>query len=135
MKRFGILISLLLCVSLLSCQKDPQNLLIGVWEISSKTIDTTGSSETSVENPVRFFKFEEHGEGKILSFETSTELQDPDDWYFTYVYDKAKSTLVFESWVKKEKTTWIVDELTKDVLTCHSLDNGLLTTFRGKKME
>jgi hypothetical protein len=135
MRRFGILISLLLCVFLPSCQKDPQDLLIGVWEISSKTIDTTGSSEATVEHPVQYYKFEEHGEGKILSFETSTELQDLDDWFFTYVYDKAKSTLVFESWVKKEKTTWIVDELTDKVLTCHSLTNGLLTTFNGKKAE
>ena len=135
MKRTKALILSLLCVLLYSCQKDPQNLLVGTWEVSSKTTNTTGSTETTVENPVQYYKFEEWGEGKIIPIETSTELQDIDDWFFTYVYDKEKQTIVFETWTKKEKSSWIVDKLTDASFTCHSSSNGSYTTFNGRKMK
>ena len=110
-------------------------MLVGTWEVSSRTTDKTGSTETVTDNPVQYYKFEESGEGKIISLETSTELQEIDDWYFTYVYDKDKNTIVFETWMKKEKSSWIVDKLTEVSFICHSSSDGLSTTFNGRKMK
>ena len=135
MKIIRVLILSLLCVLLNSCQKPAQDILVGTWEVSSKTTTTTGSSETTVDNPVLYYVFEESGEGKIISLETSTELQEIDDWFFTYVYDKEKNTIVFETWMKKEKSLWIVDKLTDVSFTCHSSSNGSSTTFNGRKMK
>ena len=136
MKRINALILSLLCVLLYSCQKDPQDLLVGVWEVSSKTTE---------ENPVLYYKFEESGLGKIITLDTLVDpqddgftyvgLQDVDDLFFTYVYDKEKNTIVFESWEKKRKTSWIVDELTDVSFICHSSANGASTTFNGRKMK
>ena len=133
MKYNSILILSLICLLLNSCQKAPQDLLVGTWEVSSKTTNTTGSTETTIENPVLYYKFEDWGEGRIISLETSTELQEMDDWFFTYVYDKAENTIVFESWVKKEKSYWIVDKLTEVSFTCHTSSDGSSTTFNGRK--
>ncbi len=133
MKYNSILILSLICLLLNSCQKAPQDLLVGTWEVSSKTTNTTGSTETTIEKPVLYYKFEEWGEGRIISLETSTELQEMDDWFFTYVYDKAENTIVFESWVKKEKSYWIVDKLTEVSFTCHTSSDGSSTTFNGRK--
>ena len=133
MKYNSILILSLICLLLNSCQKAPQDLLVGTWEVSSNTTNTTGSTETTIENPVLYYKFEEWGEGRIISLETSTELQEMDDWFFTYVYDKAENTIVFESWVKKEKSYWIVDKLTEVSFTCHTSSDGSSTTFNGRK--
>ena len=110
-------------------------MLVGTWEISSKTTVTVGSAEVTVENPVQYYKFEEWGEGKIISLETSTELEDIDAWHFTYVYDKEKGAILFETWSKKEKSSWIVDKLTNVSLICHSSSNGSLTTFYGNKLK
>lgn len=135
MKIIRVLILSLLCVLLNSCQKPAQVILVGTWEVSSKTTTTTGSTETTMDNPVLYYVFEESGEGKIISLETSTELQEIDDWFFTYVYDKEKNTIVFETWMKKEKSLWIVDKLTDVSFTCHSSSNGSSTTFNGRKMK
>lgn len=135
MKIIRVLILSLLCVLLNSCQKPAQVILVGTWEVSSKTTTTTGSSETTVDNPVLYYVFEESGEGKIISLETSSELQEIDDWFFNYVYDKETNTIVFETWMKKEKSLWIVDKLTDVSFTCHSSSNGSSTTFNGRKMK
>ena len=135
MKRISVFILSLLCVFFYSCQKAPQDLLVGLWEVSSKTTNTTGSTETTTDNPILYYKFEESGEGKIISPETPTEISDMDDWYFTYTYDKEKSTIVFLTWTKKERSTWVVDKLTDVSFTCHTSSNGSSTTFNGKKME
>jgi hypothetical protein len=135
MKYNSILILSLICLLLNSCQKAPQDLLVGTWEVSSKTTNTTGSTETTIEKPVLYYKFEEWGEGRIISLETSTELQEMDDWFFTYVYDKEKSIIEFETWTKKEKSFWLVDKLTNVSFTCHASSNGSSTTFNGKKMK
>ena len=145
MKRIKVLILSLLCVLLYSCQKSPQDLLVGVWEVSSKTTNSTGSPETTEENPVLYYKFEESGLGKIITLDTLVDpqddgftyvgLQDVDDLFFTYVYDKEKNTIVFESWEKKRKTSWIVDKLTDVSFICHSSANGTSTTFNGRKMK
>ena len=47
MKYNSILILSLICLLLNSCQKAPQDLLVGTWEVSSKTTNTTGSTETT----------------------------------------------------------------------------------------
>ena len=132
MKRINTLILSLLCVLLYSCQKDQQDLLVGVWEVSSKTTNSTGSPGTTEENPVLYYKFEESGLGKIITLDT---LVDPQDDGFTYVYDKEKNTIVFESWEKKRKTSWIVDKLTDVSFTCHAPFTGGDTIFTGKKLK
>lgn len=136
MKKISVLVLSLLCVLLNSCQKASQEYsLVGTWEVSSKTTITTGNTEVTINNPVQYYKFEEWGEGKIIPLETSTELQEMDDWFFTYVYDKEKNIIEFETWTKKEKSFWIVDRLTNVSFTCHASSNGSSTTFNGKKMK
>ena len=136
MKKISVLVLSLLCVLLNSCHKTPQDYsLVGTWEVSSKTTNTFGSTETTVANPVQYYKFEEWEEGRIIPLETSTELQEMDDWFFTYVYDKEKSIIEFETWTKKEKSFWIVDKLTDISFTCHTSSTGSSTTFIGKKMK
>ena len=120
-------------------------MLVGVWEVSSKTTNSTGSPETTEENPILYYKFEESGLGKIITLDTLVDpqddgftyvgLQDVDDLFFTYVYDKEKNTIEFESWAKKEKSFWIVDKLTDVSFICHSSANGSSTTFNGRRMK
>ena len=135
MKKIGILILSLLCVLCISCKKAPQNPLVGTWEVSSETTVTSGGTETTVTNPVQYYQFEEWGEGKIIELETSTELHEIDDVFFTYVYDKEKSTIVFETWMKKEKSSWAVDRMTDVSFTCHSSSEGSYTKYSGKKLK
>ena len=135
MKRIKVLILSLLCVLLYSCQKDQQDLLVGIWEVSSKTTQTTGSTETTRDNPILYYKFEASGEGRIIIPETTPVISVIDDLFFTYTYDKEKQTIVFESWAKKEKSSWIVDKLTDDSFICHSSANGSSTTINCRKMK
>lgn len=135
MRKIGVLILILFCILFNSCQKDQRNLLVGTWEVSSKTTITTGGTAATLDNPVLYYVFEESGEGKIISLETSTELQEIDDWFFTYVYDKEKHTIAFETWMKKEKSSWVVDNLTDVSFTCHISSNGASTTFNGRKLK
>ena len=139
MKRTSILILTLLCVLFCvlfsSCKKAPQNLWAGTWEVSSETTVTSGGTETTVTNPVQYYLFEEWGEGKIIELETSTELHEIDDVFFTYVYDKEKSTIVFETWMKKEMSSWTVDKLTDVSFTCHSSSEGSYTKYSGRKLK
>ena len=135
MKRINALILSLLCVLLYSCQKDQQDMLVGIWEVSSKTTQTTGNTDTTRDNPILYYKFEASGEGRIISPEATPIISDMDDGFFTYTYDIKKSTIEFESWAKKEKSSWIVDKLTDVSFICHSSANGSSTSFNGRKMK
>ena len=137
MKRVYFVVMILLGLGIFcSCQKTPQDYsFVGTWEVSSKRTNSFGSPETTVKKPVAYFQFEEWGEGKIIPLETSTELQEMDDWFFTYVYDKEKQTIEFESWTNKVKSLWIVDKLTDVSFTCHAPFTGGDTIFTGKKLK
>ena len=135
MKIINTLILSFLCVLLNSCQKSPQDLLVGIWEVSFKTTQTAGNSDTTRDNPILYYKFEASGEGRIISPEATPIISDMDDWFFTYTYDIKKSTIEFESWAKKEKSSWIVDKLTDVSFICHSSANGSSTSFNGRKMK
>ena len=134
MKRLSVLILSLLCATLCSCQKaDPQDLLIGTWEVSYKYTYTYGNVAETIENSF-ICAFEKGGEGKIIDSSPSTELHDMDDWYFTYIYNKEKNTIDFKSWSGKDNFSWIVDSLTGAYFTCHTSSDMSHATYIGMKM-
>ena len=133
MKRLFCIIFIFLCFA--SCQKAPQDLLVGTWEISSKSTYSTGNAATTVDNPAFYCVFEKSGDAKFINPEPSSELSLVNDYYFTYVYDKERSAIVFMTLEGRGNFSWIVDELTSVSLTCHSTSEVSSTTYYGRKMK
>lgn len=132
MKRLFCIIFIFLCFA--SCQKAPQDLLVGTWEISSKSTYSTGNAATTVDNPAFYCVFEKSGDAKVI-YTASFELLDVDELYFTYVYDNERNTIVFSTLAGRGNFSWIVDELTAVSLTCHSTSEVSSTTYYGRKMK
>ena len=138
MKRISVIILSLLCVFLNSCQKDPQDLLTGTWEVTYKYTYINGNAATTVGSAF-YCVFEENGEGMFTnSLESSAEHQSDDlfsPYYLTYFYDKENSAIVFEHISGQDKFSWIVDKLTNSSFTCHTSSDISSTTYYGKKMK
>ncbi|MBR5075554.1 MAG: hypothetical protein IKX28_00885 [Bacteroidales bacterium] len=132
MKRLFCIVITFLCFA--SCQKAPQDLLVGTWEISSKSTYTTGNAATTVDNSVFYCVFEKNGDAKFI-YTASFELLDVDELYFTYVYDNERNAIVFSTLSGRGNFSWIVDELTAVSLTCHSTSEESSTTYSGRKMQ
>ena len=136
MKRIGVIVLSLFCVFLCSCQKvEPVDMLLGTWEVSSRSTYREGNAAYTVENGVVYYDFKEGGEGRIVMPHYSDQLQELDEWLFTYSYDKENSAIHFQYWSGKEKFSWIVDDLNGLTFTCHTESNVSYTTYSGTKMK
>ena len=138
MRIIRVIILSLFCFLLCSCQKDPQDLLTGTWEVTWKSTYINGNAATTI-NSSFYCVFEENGEGMFTSsLKTSAEHQVDvvsSPYYLTYFYDKENSTIVFEHISGQDKFSWIVDNLTSSSFTCHTSSDISSTTYYGKKMK
>ena len=142
MKKSIITITLaLLCTIICSCEKEPQDLLIGRWEVK-ETIEIENDSDLSlVDSFVEYWTFEKNGIGKS-QWESGSEMREQD---FKYKYDKESDSIIIiqqHEDVIAEKAMEIV-ELTKKSFALRY--RGTLTlldvviqsteTYEGKRIE
>ena len=113
MKRNLILILSLLCLIVCSCQKEnnPQDMLIGTWDVTATITDQSGSSQ---ESKGWSFTFREDGTGTV----TIADVLD-----FTYQYISENNTIRY-SMAGIVDNTMYVDALTKDSFIFHTTENA-----------
>ena len=109
MKKYMLYVFSLICVLVCSCRKDePQELLIGTWEVSQTTIlmiadETDDNKVGSNEIDSGYYTFEESGVGRITLEDIVKE--------FTYQYLIEDSTIQFL--LDEKLFIWSVTALTK----------------------
>ena len=144
MKR--ILSLLAICVLACSCNKnEPQNLLIGTWEVSVKTTlkallgETTG--EKTYDGGVWYYTFYKEGSGKMI------KVDDVDKSFkFTYMYHKEDNTIDYV--LNGNAYVWEIDVLTNETFFFHTsassspstilgipVSSSSQSTYSGKKIE
>ena len=142
MKRVIILISVI-CAFVSSCQKSPQNILVGSWEVSiSVQYEATigGATSTStVDGGVWYYTFEENGHGRMVDVNDVTVRYE-----FTYQYDELFNAILLKRSNSQKETVMEVDVLTKNSFVLHSSDTATLggiasgktvATYRGTKIK
>lgn len=142
MKKVLLFTLLLLCAVFSSCEKAKpspslNDLLIGTWEVSTKTTYTLENGETSViDTPyLLYYTFYTSGDGRIV--------YPNDSLSFTYVFDTTNKTIILTLSKSSTSVYWNVDKLTEDTLICHSEDFAnmggkrlkAVSTMNGKKSE
>jgi len=144
-KVFALLLALLAVLMLTACNKnEPQNRLIGTWEVSVKTTlkatlgETTG--EKTYDEGVWYYTFYKEGSGRMV------KVDDVDNSStFTYMYHKEDNTI---DYVSNEKSfVWEIDVLTNDTFFFHTsstsvssilglpVSSSSQSTFSGKKVK
>lgn len=114
-------ILLLLCSIVCSCEKDaPKDLLIGNWEVSMSTIQTSSNPifghngrATTNEYPY-YFSFEKNGHGRYVYKESLPVV-------FSYKYNSKDNSIEYQVEDEKGiwKNVWFIDMLTEDQLIFH----------------
>ena len=144
MKRVIIFVLSILCITISSCKKEPQDLLIGVWEVSVKTTikATVGgkTAETTVDEGIWYYTFYKEGNGKRVK-EDDVDSSSK----FTYKYHEEDNTIDYE--INGNPYVWEVDVLTNDTFFFHasstsssiilgvSATSSSQSTYSGKKVK
>ena len=110
MKKIIILLSLL-CAIVCSCQKSPQDLLLGTWQIMK--IERTGSiggveahETTEMEDQNAFFIFSDGGNGM---YQQKDNVQT-----FSYLFNEETTTIILTYKNSDRESVCSVETLTKD---------------------
>ncbi len=116
MKKIIFLLSLL-CAIVCSCQKSPQNLLLGTWHVMR--IEYTGSiggvdghQTTQMEDQNAYYVFTDGGNGM---YQQQDNVQ-----RFSYLFNEETNTIVLTYKNSESESVWTVETLTKDEFIFHS---------------
>lgn len=115
MKKITILFLSLLCAIVCSCQKSPQDLLLGTWQV--KRIEYTGSiggaeahQTMQMEDQNAYYVFTDGGNGM---YQQEDYVQS-----FSYLFNEETNTLILT--YKNSENVLTVETLTKDEFIFHS---------------
>ena len=144
MKRVIIFVLSILCITISSCKKEPQELLTGVWEVSVemtyKAAIGENTTKKTYDGGVWYYTFYKEGNGKRVN----TDNVD-DSFQFTYLYHEEDNTIDFVT--NGVSSVWEVDVLTNNSFFCHSssassstilglpVSGSIQTTYSGKKVK
>ena len=131
MKKSLILILSLLCLTVCSCQKEdnPQDMLIGTWDVTATITAQGGGSQESKGWSITF---REDGTGTVVA---------ADPLEFTYQYISENNTIRYT--MEGIDSIMYVDSLTKDSFIIHTTDNEHISgipwtldyVFKGTKVK
>ena len=142
-KVFALVLALLTVLMFTACNKnEPQNLLIGTWEVSVKTTLKAAvgenTSEKTYDEGVWYYTFYKEGNGRMVKVDDVDKSST-----FTYMYHEEDNTI---DYVSNEKPfVWEIDVLTKDTFLYHTssassstilgvpVSGSSQTTYSGKK--
>ena len=136
MKRVAICILAHICVIVSSCQKSPQDLLIGTWEMSQKTTYTFDDKEVTKDGlDYYYYTFYTNGDARMVFQDSS--------FSYTYVFDTANNTIILFPEAVDTEVDLIVEKLTEDTLIFHTSSKALVgytllsttITMNGRKIE
>ena len=130
MKKGIIIVLSLICVFVCSCKKEPQDLLIGTWQLvkTERTAEWVGNPTSKTYEPLTetFMVFNGDGTGRTFTKDNNRS--------FSYVFNDASSSLILM--FENGGTTCSVEELTKNSLVLLSTNNttllGAAATFTEK---
>lgn len=140
-----LLLIFAICVFACSCNKnDPQNLLIGTWEVSVKMTLKSALGETTngrtYDEGVWFYTFYKEGNGKMVKIDDADKSST-----FTYIYHEEDKTIDYV--MNGNPFVWEVDVLTNETFFFHSSSTSSSTilgipvsassqsTYSGKKVK
>ena len=143
MKRVIICLFSLLCIAVCSCKKEPQDLLIGNWEVSisiqyEASIGGT-SAHSTADGGTWYYTFEENGHGRMVDVNDITRRYE-----FTYQYDGLFNSILLRRENTSKDSVLEIDILTKESFVFHSSDVATLgslytgtsvATYNGKKIK
>ena len=123
MKRLPFIVISLFCLLICSCKKEPQDLLLGSWEVQETVTLTVGSvSKTQDIEEIAYYTFEKNGIGRITA---GTNVRD-----FTYQYLRENNTI--RMILNGSETLWTIDALNNKTFVLTATKEGTLlgATFR-----
>ena len=100
MRKILFVILSLLCLVVCSCNKEPQDLLTGTWDVSAKIISMSHLINGEDFDPEYCYVFERDGSGR----RTRENMVTP----FTYQYDGESQSIRFE--MEGNQSIWYVGE-------------------------
>ena len=143
MKRVIIIVLSFLCAIVCSCKKEPQDLLIGDWEVSisteyDATVNGTNMNKT-IDGGIWYYSFEENGQGRrVMKDDISSRFE------FSYQYDRLFNSIICKFEKPASETIMEIEVLTKDSFVFHSESEATLgsiytlkgiSTFVGKRIK
>ena len=143
MKRVIIIVLSFLCAIVCSCKKEPQDLLIGSWEVSiSVQYDISiggANANTTTDGGTWYYTFEEGGHGRMVDVNDVTRRYE-----YTYQYDDLFNSILLRRENASKDTVLEIDVLTKETFVFHSSDvstygsiytGKAVATYNGKKIK
>ncbi len=144
-KGFALFLALLTVLMLTACNKnEPQDLLVGTWEVSVKTTlkGTVGdtAAERDYDEGVWYYTFNKGGSGKMVKVDEVEESSQ-----FTYMYHEENNSIAYE--LNGKHSVWEVDVLTNETFLFHTFSSASNTiagipvstssqsTYSGKKIK
>lgn len=138
MKRIVLFAFLLFCAC--SCKKEtPQEMLMGTWEVSVKSVFKgnigTTDAEKEYDEGIWYFTFDD-GRGRYLKIDDEKTRTN-----FTYQYYNELGSILYET--NNRSGEWFVDVLTKNTIVFHAesessfggIKLATTTTYSGKKLQ
>lgn len=140
MKRVVIIALSFLCAIVCSCKKEPQDLLIGDWEVSITVQYEAniggGITVEPVDGGTWYYTFGENGRGRMVDATDATRR-----YNFTYEYDGLFNEVLFRRENESKDSVLEIDVLTKDSFVFRNNNVsafGILTgvaTYNGKRIK
>ena len=144
-KYFVLFVALIAAFMITACtEKEPQDLLAGVWEVSVKMTLKGGvgeqTAERTIDGGIWYYTFYKEGNGKRVKVDDVE-----DSAKFTYIYHQEDDTIDYV--MNGTPFVWEVDVLTNDTFFFHSSSASSATilgvpvtsssqsTYSGKKIK